>query len=166
MLSIFYERFRESVKLGDDSKMQVIGKGNLKIHMNGITQIITYVYYFSTLKNNLLSLGQLMQKELTIVFEDGDYKVHHADRGLIMSTNISSNILFVVSAPVALPMHVKISSNNVTHFWHCSYGHISFKCLYTLIKKEMVKGVPNLKDREETCSDYLIGKQCREAIPK
>lgn len=61
--------------------MKVRGKGNLKLHMNGITQVITDVYYLLDLKNNLLSVSQLMQKELTMVFKDGGCKVHHADRG-------------------------------------------------------------------------------------
>ena len=119
--------------------MQVMGKGNLKLHMNGITQVITDVYYFPSLKNNLLSVVQLMQKELTIMFKDEGCKIHHANRVLVMSTKISSNITFVVYAPIVIPACMKISSNNVTHLWHYRYGHLSFKVLDTLIKKEMVE---------------------------
>lgn len=60
LLFNFDERFHESIKLGDDSKMQMMGKGNLELHMNGITQVITNVYYFPDLKNNFPSVGQLM----------------------------------------------------------------------------------------------------------
>lgn len=67
--------------------------------MNGIIQVITNVYYLLGFKNNLLSVGQLLKKELTIVFKDGGCKVHHVDRGLIMSTKISSEKMFVVFAP-------------------------------------------------------------------
>lgn len=63
-------------------------------------------------------------------------------------------------------MCMKIYSDNVTHLWHCRYGHLSFKGLGTPIKKEMVKGMPSLKDPEETYSYCLMGKQHREAIPK
>lgn len=135
--------------------MQVMGKGNLKLYMNGVTQLITYVYYFPSLKNNLLSDGQLMQKELTIMFKDRGCKVLHTDRGLILSKKISSNRIFVVSAPVVFPMCVKISLDNVTHLWNSIYGNLSFKGLDTLIKKEMVNGMPSLKNLEETCSDCL-----------
>lgn len=107
-----------------------------------------------------------MQKELTIVFKDGGCKVLHADRGLIMKTKISSNIMFVVYAPVVLPMCVEISLHNLKHFWHCIYGHLSFKGIDTLIKKEMVKGILSLKDLEEICSDCLMEKQHKEAMQK
>lgn len=61
---------------------------------------------------------------------------------------------------------MKIYLNNVTHLWNCIYGHLSCKGLDTLIKKEMVKGMPSLKDLGETCSDCLMGKKHRESIPK
>lgn len=146
----FDEKFHESLKLGGDSKIQVMGRGNLKLHMNGITQVITNLCYFPGLKNNILSIGQLMKKELTIMFKDEGCKIHHANRVLVMSTNISSNITFVMYAPIVIPGCMKISSNNVTHLWHYRYGHLSYKGLDVLIKKETVKGMPSLKDLDET----------------
>lgn len=90
-------------------------KGNLKLDMNGITQVITDVYYLSSLKKNLLSVGQLIQKDLTIIIKDGGCKVLHGEKGLIMSTQISSNKIFVVSAHVIHLMCMKVTTNNVTH---------------------------------------------------
>ena len=106
-----------------------------------------------------------MQKELTIVFKDGGCKVHHVDKGFIMSTKISSKIMFGVSSPIVLPMSMKISYDNVTHLCHCKYGHLSFKGFDRLIMNEMMKGIPSLKDLKGTCLDCLIGKKHREAIP-
>ena len=53
------QSFRHSVKLGNDSKMAVMGKGNVRIHVEGKTQVITKVFYIPKLKNNFLSIGQL-----------------------------------------------------------------------------------------------------------
>lgn len=74
--------------------------------------------------------------------------------------------MFVVSAPVILPMCMNITTNNVTHLWHYIYGDFSFKGIDKFIKKDMVKGMPSLKVLEETCSDFLTGKQDREVMPK
>ncbi|GAU22946.1 hypothetical protein TSUD_326740 [Trifolium subterraneum] len=49
----FDSSYKDSVKLGDDSKMPVMGKGNLKLQIEGYTQILTNVYYLPGLKNNL-----------------------------------------------------------------------------------------------------------------
>lgn len=73
--------------------MQVIGKGNLKFHINGITQVIIKLYYLPGLKNIILSVGKLMQKDLTIVFRNGGYIVFHGEKGVIMTTINSSNMM-------------------------------------------------------------------------
>jgi hypothetical protein len=51
--------------------MTVYGKDNIKLRVNGIDQIITGVFYVPELKNNLPSIGQLLQKGLSIVFQSG-----------------------------------------------------------------------------------------------
>lgn len=53
------ESIRHSVKLGNDMRVQVAGKGNVKVRMNGVAHLISDVYYVPELKNNLLSIGQL-----------------------------------------------------------------------------------------------------------
>lgn len=39
------ESFRQNVKLGDDRRMVVEGRGNLRLKINGSNQMISYVYY-------------------------------------------------------------------------------------------------------------------------
>jgi len=58
----FDDRFRASVKLGSDSNMQVMGKGNLKLFIGGVIQVITNVHYLPGLSNNLLSIWKLQQR--------------------------------------------------------------------------------------------------------
>ena len=71
-----------------------LGKGSVKIQVNGATQVITEVYYIPELKNNLLSLGQLQEKGLAILIRDGTCKVYHPKKGAIMETNMSGNRIF------------------------------------------------------------------------
>lgn len=70
--SEFDGNFRQKVKLGDNRRMQVEGKGSLRMEVNGITQVLTSVYFVLGLRNNLLSVGQLQQKGLRIVIEDDE----------------------------------------------------------------------------------------------
>ncbi|XP_074378049.1 uncharacterized protein LOC141719571 [Apium graveolens] len=51
------ESFRTTVRLGNGSKMDVQGKGKIKIEVEGITQVVTDVYYIPNLTSNLLSVG-------------------------------------------------------------------------------------------------------------
>ncbi|CAJ2668206.1 unnamed protein product [Trifolium pratense] len=162
----FDSEFRETVKLGDNSRMQVMGKGNLRLQIGGIVQVITSVYYLPELKNNLLSIGQLQQKNLTIVFSNNNCKVYHESRGLLMSTEMSANRMYMIHASVITPMCFKTTSSDRTQLWHCRYGHLNLKGLNILTKKSMVKGLPALQETAETCESCIIGKQHRDSIPK
>lgn len=71
MFSRLDENFKHSVKLGNNTRMDVTGKGDVKLLINGVNHIITEVYYVPELKNNLLSIGQLQEKGLTILIEEG-----------------------------------------------------------------------------------------------
>lgn len=51
------EDFRITVKLGNNTRMQIMSKGNVKLKINGISRIVSDVYYIPELKNNLVSIG-------------------------------------------------------------------------------------------------------------
>ena len=55
--SDFDGSFRDSVKMGNNLSMVVIGKGNVQLKVNGIAHIIIGVFYVLELKNSLLSIG-------------------------------------------------------------------------------------------------------------
>ena len=60
------ESVKTNVALGDESKMEVKGKGNILIRLkNGDHQFISNVYYIPSMKTNILSLGQLLEKGMT-----------------------------------------------------------------------------------------------------
>ena len=50
------EKFRHSVKLGNNNKMDVMGKGSVKLLLNGVNHIVAKVCYIPELRNNLLSI--------------------------------------------------------------------------------------------------------------
>jgi len=167
-ISDFDESFRKSMKLGNNTSMVVSGKGNIQLQVNGITQIITGVFYVPELKNNLLSIGQLQEKVLTILFQNGKCKVFHRERGLIMETKMTSNRMFIlhaISHPITSTYFSTITKD-MGQLWHCRYGHLSFKGLKTLQQKKMVNGLPQLKSPLRLCKDCLVGKQQRHLFPR
>lgn len=92
--------FNSTVKLWNNMRMHVIGKGIVRIQVDGITQMISDVYYVPEFKNNLLSIGKLQEKSLAILIRDGVCKVFHSEKGLIMKTNMSGNIMFYLLASI------------------------------------------------------------------
>jgi hypothetical protein len=160
------DQFIHTVKLGNNSKMAVIGKGNVRMKVNGITQVFSEVYYILELKNNLLSIRQLQDKGVTILIQHGKCKVFHPTKGFIIQSEMSTNRMFVMlttmipKATTCLQAVIKDES----YLW------LNFKGLRTLQSKRMVNGLPFGLPSPATCAQVcttcLIGKQHMESIPK
>lgn len=166
------EDFRHSVKLGNNKKMEVVGKGNTKLMLNGANYVISDVYYVPELKNNLLSLGQLHEKRITIIIQKGYCKIYHEERGLIAESRMSSNRMFALAdqgrgdSNSSEQRCLKTTSEDVPKLWHERYGHLSHRGIKALQSKGMVRGLPDFGIQSFTCPDCLVGKQPRKAIPK
>ena len=50
--------------------------------------------------------------------------------------------------------------------WHLRYGHLNFRGLELLFKKNMVKGLPYINHPDQLCEGCLLGKQFRKSFPK
>lgn len=162
------EDFWHIVKLGNNTRMSVVGKGNVRLQINGFNHVVTEVYYVPELKNNLMSIGQLQEKGLAILIRSGKCKIYHPEKGLIIQTEMTANKMFVLlakSQPIKEACF-QTTSQDLSHLWHCRYGHLSHKGLRTLQFRKMVCGLPQLPASNVVCTHYMIGKQHRDHIPK
>jgi RNase H-fold protein (predicted Holliday junction resolvase) len=130
------EGHKHFVKCGNNSRMSVAGKGSVRLVFNGTTFLVQDVYYVPELRNNLLSLGQLQEKDLTILIKNGICKIYHPNKGLIAETSMSANRMFIlfnktssITTPVEECLH---TSSELTYLWHQRYGHLNHKGLKTL----------------------------------
>ncbi|KAL6319939.1 hypothetical protein AAG906_037015 [Vitis piasezkii] len=82
------EKFRHLVKLGNNTKMDVMGKGSVKLLLDGVNHVVVEVYYIPELRNNLLSIGQLQERGLAILIKGGMCKIFHPEKVLIIQTNM------------------------------------------------------------------------------
>lgn len=154
--------------------MSVDGKGKLRLEINGRAQVISDVYFVPGLKNNLLSVGQLQEKGLRIIIEEGVCEVwHKEEKRMIMHSTMSNNRMFIILAIVREAKEVEEERclqvmEKTNDLWHRRYGHLNNKGLRTLGEKDMVIGIPKLnhESEEAVCDICMRGKQNRESIPK
>ena len=92
----------------------------------------------------------------------------HPRGGKIIDTKIIVNRMFVLHAMVkSLPRKcLKVEEENLEDLWHRRYEHINHHFIATMQKKQMVKGLPKLKEVAGVCEVCNIGKQHRDNIPK
>jgi len=166
--SELYENFRHAVKLGNDTQIIVMGKGSVQLNVDGVTHVISHVYYVSELTNNLLSIGQLQENDLSILIQNGKCKVSHPERGQIMNTDMKGNRMFALTATHA-PLNSKCFQMELeegSQLWHNRFGHLSYNGLKTLSSKQLVNGLPTVTVLREICTHCLAGKQHRNPMPK
>jgi len=157
----------KTVRLGNDSTLAVIGKGSVRIEINGTSYVISDVYYVPELKTNLLSLGQLQEKGFSILIQNGMCKVFHPKHGLILQTKMQGNKMFHLTASLQPRcLQTVEASDTKSHLWHKRFAHLNFKGLETLANKQMVIGLPSLKPPKEICTTCLVGKQHRDTFSK
>ncbi|KAF2290491.1 hypothetical protein GH714_014094 [Hevea brasiliensis] len=141
------EDFHSTVRFGDCSTVNVLGKGDVKIRTkNGFVETIANVLYVPNLKSNLLSAGQLQEKGYVITFKNGACEIYDPKRGAIAIVPMNSNRLFplkIESIHSCLMVEVKDPS----WLWHFRYGHLSFGGLKTLQQKNM-QPTPIIFDKE------------------
>jgi transposase InsO family protein len=170
--------FTESVKLGNNSKLGVQGKGRIRFEVRGIVFLIPEVFYVPDLKNNLLSLGQLQEKGMTVLIKHGKCKIFHASKGLIIESKITQNRMFCVHARCTSEGQKRLGAYmtssqkclqsatiDQSKLWHCRYGHLSWNGLQLLQQKGMVKGLPKFVCSQTVCEDCLKGRQHRDPFP-
>lgn len=170
----FDNTFKRKVKLGDDRRMSVDGRGKLRLEINGRTQVISDVYFVPGLKNNLFSVGQLQEKRPRVIIEDGVCEIwHKEEKRMIMHSTMSKNRMFIIFTIVRKAKEVEEGRclqvvEKTNDLWHKRYGHLNNKGLRSLAQKDMVIGMPKLSQEAEevVCDICMRGKQNRESIPK
>ncbi|GAA0178511.1 hypothetical protein LIER_42172 [Lithospermum erythrorhizon] len=118
--------FNHSVKLGNNSKMIVEGKGTVQITLNEVTYGVGNVYFVLALKNNLLSVGQLQEKGLSVVFKGDICTLYHPMRGKMAQTKMRANRMFTLISEKPNGDDEKCLQTTVpeiTKLWHERYGH-------------------------------------------
>ncbi|CAB75469.1 copia-type reverse transcriptase-like protein [Arabidopsis thaliana] len=161
------ESVRGNVALGDESKMEVKGKGNILIRLkNGDHQFISNVYYIPSMKTNILSLGQLLEKGYDIRLKDNNLSIRDKESNLITKVPMSKNRMFVLNIRNDIAQCLKMCYKEESWLWHLRFGHLNFGGLELLSRKEMVRGLPCINHPNQVCEGCLLGNQFKMSFPK
>jgi len=98
LFSDLNENFKRTIKLGNDTKINVLGKAIVRLKVSDFTYVVSEVFFIPELKNNFLSIGQLQEKGLAILIKHRMLKIYHPEKGLIIQIEMSANRMFVMIA--------------------------------------------------------------------
>ncbi|KAL1333643.1 hypothetical protein AAHE18_11G116100 [Arachis hypogaea] len=86
------------VHFGDESKVEINGKWTILLELkNGSHNILSNVYYIPKMRNNILSIGQLMENSCKIVMEDRYLWLRDKNGNLIAKVSMTKNRMFLLN---------------------------------------------------------------------
>ena len=124
------------------------------------------MYYVPDLKNNKLSMGQLMEKGYSILMKDRvPYLKDKSDR-LIARVEMKKNRMYKLDLKIVQERCLKLDLKDEAMMWHFRFGHLHFGGLVELVKKEMVRGLPTAEFEKKFCEECVLGKHPRTSFSR
>lgn len=155
------------VRFGDDSRIDIKGKGSILFCCkNGEQKTLRDVYYIPDLKSNIISLSQATESGCDIRMRDNYLTLHDKDGNLITRAKRSRNRLYKVIMEIVDTKCLQLVGSNEATTWHARLGHIGDVSIKTMIRKELVVGLTNITINKDTCASCLLGKQARRSFPQ
>ncbi|KAL8109279.1 hypothetical protein AgCh_025394 [Apium graveolens] len=133
------------VTFGDNSKGFTMGYGKL---FSG-NVIIEDVALVVVLEVNLLSVSQFKNKGFKVSFDKEDCSIINIKTSEVVLKGARKRNLFVTDLYSAnkdgIYCFYTKASIEQSKLWHKKLSHLNYKALNTLVKKELVRDMPNLK---------------------
>ncbi|GKC64809.1 retrovirus-related pol polyprotein from transposon TNT 1-94 [Tanacetum coccineum] len=166
-LFVEMEQSKGNVTFGDESKAPVKGKGKILIRAKDVShQYISDVYNVPNLKSNILSVGQILEKNYDIHFKDRSATIRNQEGKLIVKVPMTKNRMFILNIQHDEAKCLKSCLEDHSWLWHMRYGHLNFGDVKLLSFKGMVKGLDQIDHPNQVCEGCLLGKHARSSFPK
>ncbi|CAL2268329.1 unnamed protein product [Prunus armeniaca] len=156
------------VAMGTGQLVDVTRKGSIVVETKEGRRYIKEVMLVPGLKENLLSVGQMIEHGYHLVF--GNQKAEIYDDSSYSNLVAKVPMIGNRSFPLKLEaeMHIAYKENvcQSSIIWHRRLGHVNMDSLQLMQKQDMVIGLPEITSKKGVCEGCVLGKQCREAFPK
>jgi len=162
----FDDTRRSKIRLADNRSLQAEEAGNMVIRRsNGSSAIIEDVLYVPSMKCNLLSVGQLIEKGFSVTMKNENLELFDASNKLVLRSPVSKNRTFktLISSTEVQCLQTMVE-NKQSWLWHLRFGHLNFRSLNQLVSQGMVIGLPKFSMLKKLCEGCLVGKYPRNAF--
>ena len=143
------------VRIGNGDYISVKGKGTVAIASGSGTKFIPDVLFVPEIQQNLLSVGQLIERGFKVAFEDNFCLIRDAASQDIFKIKMKGKI-FALN-PLEEEQFAFPIKENITEVWHKRLGHYHHQGLLQMKSKKMAADFPELDDHVPTCKACLFG---------
>jgi hypothetical protein len=148
---------KKYVTFGDDKKGKVLGTGVIKVNDCFTLNDVTLV---NRLRYNLLSISQLCDADLSVLFRKSDLHVLDSFGKRVGGITLIGNVFQADFSSAQSSLRCLISqSSSELWMWHRRLGHLSFDLLCRLSGLGQLRGLPLLKlESDLVCARCHDGK--------
>ncbi|KAL7143615.1 hypothetical protein ABFS83_08G204000 [Erythranthe nasuta] len=138
------ETQRMKVELGKGQEVQVEGKGTVGIETsNGNVKLVHGVQFIPDLGYHLLSVGQLLVSEYSLLFDDYTCVIKHKQSGqILINIKMTPNKMFPLEVSSMRNFAPAAGGKDDSQLWNLRYGHLNINGLKLLSDKGMVFVLP------------------------
>ncbi|KAL5567627.1 hypothetical protein UlMin_024202 [Ulmus minor] len=160
------DKIKTKVKIGNGEFVEAIGKGTIAVDTKQGKRYISEVLLVLNIAQNLLSVGQMVEKGYSLHFEGNSYTIYDKkDKSLIIArVKMQENRCFPIEWRYAIDIAMKAQVDE-SWLWHRRFKHFNFHGLKKLRQKNMMRDLPTIKEMDETCEGFMLGKQHRQPFP-
>ena len=150
LIKFDYDLFKElntlvnsKVKIGNGEYISIKGKGTVAIESLISSKVIKDVLFVPNINQNLLSVRQLIEKGLKVVFKDNKCLIKDATGEKVFKIKMTAKSFALDLLQEDQAAYSKIAS--ITDIWHKRLSHFHHATVLKLHKNELVQGLPQLE---------------------
>ncbi|KAI5328948.1 hypothetical protein L3X38_028345 [Prunus dulcis] len=156
------------VEMGTGQLVEVTGKGTIVVETKAGKRHIKEIMLVPGLKENLLSVGQMIEHGYYLVFGDHKVEIYNdsSHTNLVAKVQMKGNRSFPLKLQAEMHFAYRASVDHSTDLWHRRFGHLNMSSLKLMKEQDMVVGLPEIKEDRQVCEGCALGKQSIEAFPR
>ena len=167
----FFSNLDESttgpVKFGDNSRIQIKGKGEIKVSQrDGSILCLGNVLFVPKLEANILSLGRLDEEGYRMIMGEGKLTIFNPKGQLFAEVHRSNGQLYLLKLSIVDQCMVSTEDTAEECLWHSRFGHLNFHTLQEMSRKKSVEGLPSFVIPRKLCQSCVAGKHHMTSFPK
>ena len=125
------------------------------------------VLYVEGLKENLISISQMCEKDHKLNFHQDLYKVINKKGKVVIIEHRTLDNCYATNSSFRTPLMYSRAKPDSTKLWHKRLGHINYRDLVHLVNTERVRDIPRLSgEPKPICDECMKGKKIKSSHKK
>ena len=142
--------YNSTVKVGNGGYVDVKGRDTVAVKRNSCIKLIFDVLFVPVISQNLLSVGQMLEKQYSLQFKDNQCIIFDPYEEKLLCVKMKSKNFAINWENAAEYAYVGVTQS-VSNLWHKRFGHFNQRGLVELKKLELVEDMPNVSDEAQIC---------------